>query len=122
VVKTEKPVETKKSKFKPAAPAPSSSATSASTVAPPSSTASSSNATVTATKQPRTKAAAAPKETAIDENARFSIVIHGPEDISAQFKMRGKHPIHKILKTACANFGLPFERSVLFSLALHTLF
>ncbi|KAJ2930275.1 hypothetical protein H1R20_g6798, partial [Candolleomyces eurysporus] len=104
VVKAEKPADTKKSKFKPAAALPS--APSASTAVPPASSA-------TTTKQSRTKAAAA--KGTVDENARFSIVIHGPgDDISAQFKMRGKHPIHKILKTACTNFGLPYERATLY--------
>ncbi|RXW22009.1 hypothetical protein EST38_g3845 [Candolleomyces aberdarensis] len=103
VIKAEKPADTKKSKFKPAAAVPSGP--SASAAVPPASTA-------TTTKQSRTKASA--KET-VDENARFSIVIHGPgDDISAQFKMRGKHPIHKILKTACTNFGLPYERATLY--------
>lgn len=47
----------------------------------------------------------------MDENSRIAIVITGPGDnISAQFKMRGKHQIKKILKTACQNFDLDFDR------------
>ncbi|KAF5317268.1 hypothetical protein D9611_003492 [Ephemerocybe angulata] len=110
-VKAEKPTSKKDTKFKPkveptsrAKPTPSATSRDPSPPPPAAST----------RKAPKAATSTSTSAPAKDENPRFTIVISGPnEDMSAQFKMRGKHQIHKILKTGCATFGLDHERATL---------
>lgn len=53
-----------------------------------------------------------------EEDPRFEIKIIGPQNESAQFKTRGKHPVRKVLAAACKTFGLKYERCVLRSFLL----
>ncbi|KAF6748711.1 hypothetical protein DFP72DRAFT_1074058 [Ephemerocybe angulata] len=111
-IKAEKPSSKKETKFKPKVEPTSRAKTTASATSrdpsPPPPAASSSR------KAPKTATSTSTSAPAKDENPRFTIVISGPnEDMSAQFKMRGKHQIHKILKTGCATFGLDHERATL---------
>ncbi|TEB37903.1 hypothetical protein FA13DRAFT_1725522 [Coprinellus micaceus] len=67
------------------------------------------------TQRPR-EASPAPKakSSRSTKDSQIAIAISGPKDDQrAQFKMRGKHQIQKILKTACATFKLDFERATL---------
>jgi hypothetical protein len=50
-----------------------------------------------------------------EEDPRFEVTIIGPQDESAQFKTRGKHPVRKVLAAACKTFGIDYERYVLSS-------
>ncbi|KAF6752206.1 hypothetical protein DFP72DRAFT_457052 [Ephemerocybe angulata] len=110
-IKAEKPSSKKDTKFKPKVEPTSRAKTTASAKSrdpsPPPPAAST-------RKAPKTATSSSTSAPAKDENPRFTIVISGPnEDMSAQFKMRGKHQIHKILKTGCATFGLDHERATL---------
>ncbi|EAU92002.1 hypothetical protein CC1G_05989 [Coprinopsis cinerea okayama7 len=52
----------------------------------------------------------------IDENSRIGVMISGPdgENQSAQFKMRGRHTIQKILKAVCLSFEMDLASSQLY--------
>ncbi|KAF8901919.1 hypothetical protein CPB84DRAFT_1777017 [Gymnopilus junonius] len=43
------------------------------------------------------------------DDPRFEIVITGPDNSSAHFKTRGKHPVRKVLAAACKTFGIKYE-------------
>ena len=47
-----------------------------------------------------------------EEDPCFEI---GPQNESAQFKTRGKHPVRKVLAAACKTFGVKYEQCVLLS-------
>ncbi|KAF8815970.1 hypothetical protein BYT27DRAFT_6482472 [Phlegmacium glaucopus] len=46
-----------------------------------------------------------------EEDPRFEITIIGPQNESAQFKTRGKHPVRKVLAAACKTFGIKYEQA-----------
>lgn len=48
-----------------------------------------------------------------EEDPRFEITIISPQNETAQFKTRGKHPVRKVLAAACKTFDIKYERYVL---------
>ncbi|KAF9524723.1 hypothetical protein CPB83DRAFT_860780 [Crepidotus variabilis] len=52
-----------------------------------------------------------------EEDSRFELAIRGPDpNMYAQFKLRGKNSVRKVLAAACKNFELDFERARLVQL------